>query len=652
MKLKYKILIAVCILFAVIIVCFFSFRNAVLHYYVNKKINSFNQRYPAELKIGDSYFYGLLGITLKDIKIIPTNNDTLLKVNSMSSKLLLFPLITGNMKLSNLELDDSYISLVKQDSIDNYSFLLKRKKKSEENIDPTKSYAEQLNAILDAAFDKIPASITMHNFNISARSNSKYILFNMHNFDITDHKFITMVSVDEDTLHSNLTIEGNINSSERTAGLKIYSAEKNKKVIVPYIKSKFDFKVLFDTAQIQLAENSFNDTTLSVQGSASINGLMVNNRRIAKTDVQLDKGSINYKLIIGSNYFELDSSTSVSYNKLTFHPYARFRPKPTKQLTIKINKENFSAQDFFNSLPNGLFTNLDGIKVEGTLSYHLNFFIDTKEPDSLDFSSDLIPTDFKISKFGATDLRMINGPFQYTVYENDNPISSFIVGPENNDFVPLENIPKILRSCIMISEDLGFYYHRGFYPEAFKLAIAQNIKEKRFVRGASTLSMQLVKNVFLSRNKTIVRKLEEILITWLIEYNNLSSKDRMFEVYLNIIEWGPGIWGINQASRFYFNKKPTQLSVSECIFLTSIIPHPKWFVSSFDEDGHLLQDYLFDYYKIVSEKLLTDGIITQKEFDNTVPDVELKGRAKLLLQKRNENLNVDSLMQNLNINLN
>lgn len=71
----------------------------------------------------------------------------------------------------------------------------------------------------------------------------------------------------------------------------------------------------------------------------------------------------------------------------------------------------------------------------------------------------------------------------------------------------------------------------------------QDIKERRFARGGSTLSMQLVKNVFLSRNKTIARKLEEMLIVWLIESNHLTSKERMFEVYLNIAEWGPMIYG-------------------------------------------------------------------------------------------------------------
>jgi len=101
-----------------------------------------------------------------------------------------------------------------------------------------------------------------------------------------------------------------------------------------------------------------------------------------------------------------------------------------------------------------------------------------------------------------------------------------------------------------------------------------NIKERRFARGGSTITMQLVKNVFLNRNKTIARKMEEILLVWLIENQQLCSKERMFEVYLNIIELGPHIYGANEAAHFYFNKDASKLTLPESIFIASIIPRP------------------------------------------------------------------------------
>lgn len=135
-----------------------------------------------------------------------------------------------------------------------------------------------------------------------------------------------------------------------------------------------------------------------------------------------------------------------------------------------------------------------------------------------------------------------------------------------------------MQYAVLTSEDPSFFYHRGFIPDAFKESMIENIKAKRFVRGGSTISMQLVKNVFLSREKTISRKLQEMLIVWLIENKGLVSKERMFEIYLNAIEWGHGIYGIKEASQFYFSKLPSQLNLAESIFLASIIPDPNTIV--------------------------------------------------------------------------
>src|SRR5690606_36724804 len=122
---------------------------------------------------------------------------------------------------------------------------------------------------------------------------------------------------------------------------------------------------------------------------------------------------------------------------------------------------------------------------------------------------------------------------------------------------------------------------------AYKLSIATNVKERAFKRAASTISMQLVKNVFLNRNKTMLRKFEEILLVWLMESSGQVSKDRIFEVYLNVIEWGKNVYGIHEASSYNFGIIPAQLNIGESLILSSIIPRPKTGLSSFDYPGHL-----------------------------------------------------------------
>ncbi|NWJ53214.1 MAG: transglycosylase domain-containing protein, partial [Bacteroidetes bacterium] len=205
------------------------------------------------------------------------------------------------------------------------------------------------------------------------------------------------------------------------------------------------------------------------------------------------------------------------------------------------------------------------------------------------------------------------------------------VGPQNPNFKFLNEIPDVLKYSILTSEDGIFFSHNGFIPEAITKAITADLKKGKFARGGSTISQQLVKNIFLNRNKTISRKVEEALITWLIETNRLSSKERMFEVYLNILEMGPMVYGVNEGAHFYFNKDVKDLNLEESIFMASIIPHPKTYRSSFDSTG-MLKPYMNSYYKFVAEKMLGRGQISQGEFDMLKPNVTLTGKAKDLLR--------------------
>ena len=208
-----------------------------------------------------------------------------------------------------------------------------------------------------------------------------------------------------------------------------------------------------------------------------------------------------------------------------------------------------------------------GIKTKGDISYKLDFVIDTANVSGLVFNSDLSNKNFGITKYGVTYFPKINQSFLYDAYDGDRFVKSFWVGVENPDFVPLTDISTALQYAVLTSEDPSFFYHHGFVEESFRESLVENIKARRFVRGGSTISMQLVKNIFLSREKNITRKLQEALIVWLIEHNRICSKERMFEIYLNVIEWGPGVYGIKQASQFYFDKQPSQLTLAESIFL-------------------------------------------------------------------------------------
>ncbi len=149
------------------------------------------------------------------------------------------------------------------------------------------------------------------------------------------------------------------------------------------------------------------------------------------------------------------------------------------------------------------------------------------------------------------------------------------VGPGSPDWIPLDKMPKHLLHALISAEDAKFYEHAGFDFEAIRKTIEFNLKKKKYARGASTISQQLVKMAFLSRKKNLVRKGREAVGTVLLEL--ILDKREILEWYLNLAEFGPDIYGVKQAARHYFKTKPQQLSLVQSVQLVSILPSPvKW----------------------------------------------------------------------------
>jgi len=140
-------------------------------------------------------------------------------------------------------------------------------------------------------------------------------------------------------------------------------------------------------------------------------------------------------------------------------------------------------------------------------------------------------------------------------------------------WVPYERISTNLARAVVAGEDLDFFTHSGLDWKQIRRATAHNWKEKRFALGASTITQQLAKNLFLSPSKNPLRKLHEALIAK--EMEHILGKRRILELYLNTIEWGDGIYGAEAAARHYFNAPAASLSIDQAAFLAAIIPDPR-----------------------------------------------------------------------------
>ncbi len=156
------------------------------------------------------------------------------------------------------------------------------------------------------------------------------------------------------------------------------------------------------------------------------------------------------------------------------------------------------------------------------------------------------------------------------------PIDVSLASP---DFIALRDVPPLFVRALLLAEDAGFYGHRGIDLHELPTALLTNWSRGGAARGASTITQQLAKNLFLSRDKQLGRKLQELAITFLLE--SALGKDRILEIYLNIIEWGPDLRGLRPAARHYFGREPRELTPAEMAFLIEIIPGPIKYQSSF-----------------------------------------------------------------------
>jgi membrane peptidoglycan carboxypeptidase len=162
--------------------------------------------------------------------------------------------------------------------------------------------------------------------------------------------------------------------------------------------------------------------------------------------------------------------------------------------------------------------------------------------------------------------------FTHKVTMRDGSTRSVQLYPGSGTYAPLDQISPHMVSAVLTTEDGGFWRHRGFLPSQFAEALRRNVRAGEVEIGASTITMQMVKNVFLTHERTLARKLQEMFLTWYVE--QALGKQRIMEIYLNVIEFGPGVYGVTRAAEHYFGRTPRELSSLESAYLAAMLPSP------------------------------------------------------------------------------
>jgi hypothetical protein len=467
-KLKRYVIIAMCSIIAILLILFLL-RQTIFSSILNSKIESFNKNHQGTLSIKQADLNGLSTISIKGICLTPTTLDTLLTIDSMVTDLKFWSIIFGNINFNSIDINNFKLSVHSNDSTDNFSFLFKRKKQTDNDTIPDSSsvdYYSRSNMIFNAIFDHIPNEMKINNFEIFYKHNKDSVALSSNSIELSDYFFKTVFHLNDGKNKSGIQMAGKIIPEDRIASFKLIQPGKKNKVI-PGLVNPFNAKACFDTIFFSFIQDYSSDY-IALIGKSYINHLKINQPAISRSDVIFDDLKFDFNIRIGENYFQLDSTSTAYFNKLSFHPFINVTTSPTKQITFQIHKPNFPAQELFSSLPEGLFHTLYGIKTKGDFAFNLDFFVDLSIPDSLKFSSELKKDHFQIQQFGNVNYSSIQNPFEYTAFEKDEAIRSFLVGPGNPNFYSLPQISLYIRNALLCTEDGAFFYHRGFIPESLK----------------------------------------------------------------------------------------------------------------------------------------------------------------------------------------
>lgn len=618
-----KIGIIAVVLLLILFIGYFLFRNSILQWAFNRAVQKAERTYHLKVSAGAIAFSGFDVVTVNDITVQPEGADTLLILKHAQADVALLSLLKGDIAFDGISADSGALTIYNFKDSSNIAFAKRRSSTDSLVIKESApySYSDVANRVYEQMNYALSTSFDIHEMKVSYADSGYATQVRVPQFSY-DLKTLSGIIINPDN-NDTVSVSGEVLQKGKAYRYNIEHTGKDAPYLA-FLNRPEGPKFNFNTIQGEMHIDAGSEFTATFSGQAT--KLHMYHWRLAQEDVVFENLKGNAIINITDDKVELDSASIIKVNSTPVKLFAQYQRKPQAVFTYSIAMPEVAADTFFTSLPGGMFNTLKGISATGTLAYNLYLQLPFQNPDSLIFDSKMTKKNFRINHFGKENYSRINGSFNYEAMDKDRLVRMILVGEENPSFTPLPQISPYLVSAVLQSEDPSFMQHRGFLEEAFRESIIKNYKEKRFARGGSTISMQLVKNVFLSRDKTVSRKAEEALIVYLIENTGLVSKERMLEVYLNVIEWGPNIYGIGEASRFYFNKRPAKLDLNESVFLSAIIPNPKFYKYHFTSEGDI-KPYFANYFNILTKRMVFRGRIEASDTVNFGPSVKLRGPA-------------------------
>ncbi len=365
---------------------------------------------------------------------------------------------------------------------------------------------------------------------------------------------------------------------------------------ITFEANDFDFAPLFRRASFS---DAFRIDSLPVSGKVALTAYDKGKLGKFDFDAKVTSGAVTSKVLArdpltaidfelrGQLWYNPDRTFSLNdaHARLGKIPVdfsiSHVRPVESDQNIFRLHVESAAnAEDVIPSLPAGFAPLLSGYKLTGPYTAQLDLAFDENRPDDLALNVDLDLDRVKTEAFDPrSDFSMLkNKSFLVRINAATVPLE---IGPKDPNWVGFYDLPRNTAYAFVASEDGKFFSHNGFDIRAIRAGLIANIKAKKFVRGGSTISQQVVKNVFLNHDKTASRKFQEAFLTWQMEQN--LTKLMIFELYLNLAHFARDTYGIRAAAQYYFKKNVANLTLRESLFLASILPNPIIFGGQFLE---------------------------------------------------------------------
>ncbi len=275
---------------------------------------------------------------------------------------------------------------------------------------------------------------------------------------------------------------------------------------------------------------------------------------IRSWDVSIDSGAIVFGNV--PVYFDLNGR---------FNEYPR--------LSLRLWNDSMHGEDITASVPSALLGSLEGLELGGEASFDILVELDWETPDSSDFQAqvDVSGLTIRTSPISIGQLRYGGSCLMRDSWGGRRRV--YLDTLTNQGFMLFDSLHPSFEGLLKCAEDATFRYHEGFCEYHIRNSIRANMESGEFTRGGSTITMQLARNLFLGREQTFARKIQEVFLTWRLEA--YLSKNRMLEIYANIVEMGPDVFGFQDASQYYFSSDFRDLSTRQVAYLVSILPGPR-----------------------------------------------------------------------------